>query len=171
MQTEWPALVAARSARLLGLRARIPPGAWLPVSCEYCVSSSTGLCFGLITCPEESLPNVVWVTRCDREATDNEKALTMGEGGGKGSPCLLRAAEGKVVFVPKHISNTAYRSADKSLARPGKKRARKHVRDARNFNHVETRAAIKFSLPSRQGAEGNSRHSDRNISLLPSWSG
>jgi len=25
--------------------------------------------------------------------------------------------------------------------------------------------------PTRQGAEGNSRHSDRNISLFPSWSG
>ena len=28
-----------------------------------------------------------------------------------------------------------------------------------------------FSLPARQGAEGNSRHSDRNISLFASWSG
>jgi len=25
--------------------------------------------------------------------------------------------------------------------------------------------------PARQGAEGNSRHSDRNIGLFPSWSG
>ena len=29
----------------------------------------------------------------------------------------------------------------------------------------------KFFFPPRQGAEGNSRYSDRNISLLPSWSG
>jgi len=37
--------------------------------------------------------------------------------------------------------------ADKSLARPGRKRARKHVRDVRDFNNIETRAAIKvFSL-------------------------
>ena len=35
-------------------------------------------------------------------------------------------------------------SADKSLARPGKKKARKHVRDARDFNNIETRAVIKF---------------------------
>jgi len=35
-----------------------------------------------------------------------------------------------------------YRDANKSLARPGKKQARKHVRDARDFN-IETRAAIK----------------------------
>jgi len=60
---------------------------------------------------------------------------------------------------------------DKSLARPGRKQARKHVRDARDFN-IETRAVIESPPPpSMQGAEGNSRHSDRNISLFPSWSG
>ena len=37
-----------------------------------------------------------------------------------------------------------YRGADKSLARPGRKQARKHVRDARSFNNIETRAVIKF---------------------------
>ena len=39
-----------------------------------------------------------------------------------------------------------YRGADKPLARPGKKQARKHVRDARDFNNIETRAVIKFSF-------------------------
>jgi len=34
--------------------------------------------------------------------------------------------------------------ADKSLARPGKKQARKQVRDARDFNNLETRSVIKF---------------------------
>jgi len=34
--------------------------------------------------------------------------------------------------------------------------------DARDFNNMETRALIKF-FPARQGAEGNLRHSDRNI--------
>ena len=33
--------------------------------------------------------------------------------------------------------------------------------DARDFNNIETRAVIKFFF--LQGAEGNSRHSDRNI--------
>ena len=66
--------------------------------------------------------------------------------------------------------HTIYRDADKSLARPGRKQARKHVRDARDFNNIETRAVIKSFFPARQGAEGNSRHSDRNISLFPSWS-
>jgi len=67
------------------------------------------------------------------------------------------------------ILRHAYQGADKSLARPGKKQARKHVRDARDFNNIETRAVIKFFFPARQGAEGNSLHSDRNISLFPSW--
>ena len=34
--------------------------------------------------------------------------------------------------------------ADKSLARPGRKQARKQVRDARDFDKIETRAVIKF---------------------------
>jgi len=31
-----------------------------------------------------------------------------------------------------------------SLARPGRKQARKHVRDVRDFSNIETRAVIKF---------------------------
>jgi len=63
-----------------------------------------------------------------------------------------------------------YRDADKSLARTGQKQARKHVRNVRDFNNIETWAYIKFFfLPARQGAKGNSHHSDRNISLFPSW--
>ena len=38
----------------------------------------------------------------------------------------------------------SYQGADKSLARPRRKRARKHVRDARDFNDIEKRAVIKF---------------------------
>ena len=46
--------------------------------------------------------------------------------------------------------------ADKSLARPGSKQVRKHVRDARDFNNIETRVIIKFFFfLARQGAEGN----------------
>jgi len=37
--------------------------------------------------------------------------------------------------------------ADKSLARPGSKQARQHVRDARDFNNIETRAVINLYLP------------------------
>ena len=40
----------------------------------------------------------------------------------------------------------------------------------RDFNNIETRAVIKFFFCSaRQGAEGNSHHSDRNISLFPGY--
>jgi len=37
-----------------------------------------------------------------------------------------------------------YRGADRSLTRSGRKQARKHVRDARDFNNIETRAVIRF---------------------------
>jgi len=37
-----------------------------------------------------------------------------------------------------------YRGADKSLARPGRKQARKHVRDTRDFNNIEMQTVIKF---------------------------
>ena len=70
-----------------------------------------------------------------------------------------------------YLKFTKYRIADKSLARPGKEQARKHVRDARDFNNIETRAVIKPPPPARQGAEGNLSHSDGNISVFPSSSG
>jgi len=44
------------------------------------------------------------------------------------------------------LSPNLYRGADKSLARPGRKQARKHVRDARDFNNIETRA-VEFPSP------------------------
>jgi len=68
-------------------------------------------------------------------------------------------------------STNIYRGADKSLARPGRKQARKHVRDARDFKNSGTRAVKLFFFFARQGAEGISLHSDRNTSLFPSWSG
>jgi len=37
--------------------------------------------------------------------------------------------------------------ADKSLAWPGRKQARKHVWDERDFNNIETRAVIKGPPP------------------------
>jgi len=42
------------SARLLGLRVRIPPRSWMCVSCEGCVLSGGGLHVGMTTRPEES---------------------------------------------------------------------------------------------------------------------
>ena len=46
---------------------------------------------------------------------------------------------------------TIYWGADNSLARPGRKQAPKHVRDARDFNEIEALAAMK--LLSLQGKE------------------
>jgi len=37
-----------------------------------------------------------------------------------------------------------YRGANKSLARPGRKQVQKRVREASDFNKIETRAGIKF---------------------------
>jgi hypothetical protein len=56
--TRWSQLPCGQkrgssAVRLLGLRARVPPGAWMSVSCECCVLSGIGLCVGLITRPEE----------------------------------------------------------------------------------------------------------------------
>ena len=39
---------------------------------------------------------------------------------------------------------SAYWGADKSLVQTGRKQAQKHVRDACDFNNIETRAVIKF---------------------------
>ena len=52
-------------------------------------------------------------------------------------------------YFPHILFNIAVlytRGADKSLARPGRKQARKHVRDARDFNNIEKWAVIKLFL-------------------------
>jgi DNA-binding ferritin-like protein (Dps family) len=49
-----------------------------------------------------------------------------------------------VVCLERNLDTSTRRGADKFLARTGRKRARKHVRDARDFNNIETRAVIKF---------------------------
>ena len=38
------------------------------------------------------------------------------------------------------------------------------------FQQHQDARCHQVSFPARQGAEGNSRHSDRNIDLFPSWS-
>jgi len=56
------------AARLLGLKIRIPPAAWMSVCCECCVLSGRGLCEELITRPEESYR--AWcVAECDLETS------------------------------------------------------------------------------------------------------
>jgi hypothetical protein len=55
-RSEWLRCLRRRSAAapLLGLRVRIPPRAWMSVSCDCCVLSDRRLCLGLITRLEES---------------------------------------------------------------------------------------------------------------------
>jgi len=65
---------------------------------------------------------------------------------------------------------TYYPGADKSLARPGRKQARKHVRDARDYN-TETRAVMKiFFLQGKAPKEIQAILGEKK-SLFPSWSG
>ena len=53
---QWPRGLrrGSAAARLLGLRVRMPPGAWMSVCSECCVLSGRGLYVGQITRPEES---------------------------------------------------------------------------------------------------------------------
>ena len=65
---------------LLGLRLRIPPGAWMSVYCELCVLSGRGLCDGPITRPEESYRVCcvwVWSRNLIEEASTNEGCPAM----------------------------------------------------------------------------------------------
>ena len=68
-------------------------------------------------------------------------------------------------------SSLKYRGADKSLALPGRKQARKHVRDARYFNNIETRPVIKFVF--LQGTAPKEIHTilTETLACFFSWSG
>jgi hypothetical protein len=54
VRSQWPRGLRRCSAvaRLLRLRVRIPPGAWISLSRENCVLSGMGLCDGLIRRPK-----------------------------------------------------------------------------------------------------------------------
>jgi len=54
-----------------------------------------------------------------------------------------------VLFIPSRQTLGYYRGAGKSLARPGRKQAQKHVRDARDFNNIDKRAVSKFFFSSQ----------------------
>jgi hypothetical protein len=53
---------------------KIPPEAWMSVSCECCVLSGRGLCDELVPRPEESYRLWCVSNVCDREASKNEAA-------------------------------------------------------------------------------------------------
>jgi hypothetical protein len=64
--------------RLLRLRIRIPPKAWMSVSCECYVLSGRGLCDGLITRPGKS-HRLCCVIVCDL-VTSKLRRLTLIKG-------------------------------------------------------------------------------------------
>ena len=64
-----------------------------------------------------------------------------------------------------------FQGADKSLARPGRKQAQKHVRDAHDFSNIETQAVIRFFFP-LQGKAQKEIHailSETLACFLPGW--
>jgi hypothetical protein len=67
-RSRWPCGLRCRSAaaRLLGLRVRVSPGAWMSFSCECCLLSGRGLCDGPISHPGESYRMCVCVIECDQ---------------------------------------------------------------------------------------------------------
>ena len=74
-QSQWPRGLRRRfaDARLLRSWVRIPPGAWVFVCCDCCVLSGRGLCYKLITGPEESYR--LWcVVVCDLETSRMRRA-------------------------------------------------------------------------------------------------
>src|SRR5215470_2712791 len=71
-RSQWPHGLRRRSAaeRLLGSWVRIPPRAWMFVSCTVFVLSGGGLCDGPIPRPEESYR--LWrVSECDQVKINN----------------------------------------------------------------------------------------------------
>ena len=63
-----------------------------------------------------------------------------------------------------------HRRPGKSLARPGRKQARKHVKNPRDFNKIEIRAVIKFLfLQGKAPKEIHSILTETLACFLPGW--
>ena len=78
-RSQWPRGLRRKSAavHLLRLWVRIPQEAWMSVCCKCCVLSGRGLCFELITRPEESYR--LWcVVVCDLETSRMMRLLPTG---------------------------------------------------------------------------------------------
>jgi len=86
--------------------------------------------------------------------------------------CREKSSVVKIWQERQEIYAKNYRGADKSLAQPGKEKSSDTCQGRARFQqHRDASCHQVFSPPARQGAEGNSYHSDRNINLLPFWSG
>ena len=73
-RSQWPSGLRRGSSavRLLGLRVRIPLGAWVYVSCECCVLSCSSLCGWPIPRPEKSY-RLWYVIVCDLETSSTRR--------------------------------------------------------------------------------------------------
>ena len=76
-----------------------------------------------------------------------------------------------VILLQTRKASVLNRGADKPLARPRRKQALKHVKDARGFKKTSRRELSSRFFPAEQSSEGNLRYSGRNNSLFLSWSG
>jgi len=77
-RSQWPHGLRRGSpaAPLLRLWVRTPPASWISVCCACCVLSGRGLCFGLITRPEESFRAwCVWVWSWNLDTKDTQYHL------------------------------------------------------------------------------------------------
>ena len=84
----------------------------------------------------------------------------------------LSDTERRVDIESLHKRLSVSQGAGKSLARPGRETSSEACQGRARFQqHRDASCHQVFFFPASQGAEGNSRHSDRNISFFPSWSG
>jgi len=81
-------------------------------------------------------------------------------------PATRQAAVLQLCVSSSHLTQY-YRGAYKSLARLGRKQARKHVKEARYFNNIETRAVIKFFLQGKAPKEIHAILTDTIACFLP----
>ena len=71
-------------------------------------------------------------------------------------------------YVKQRLCSDIVPGAGKSLARPGRKQARKNFRDARDFNNIETRDVIKlFFLQGKAPKETRAFLTETLDSFLP----
>ena len=95
------------------------------------------------TFPQRKQPPVPYEQETGRSL---EAFLMICRRGNRPPPTGIEPLTAILIHYANAYLRSCYRGADKSLVRPERKQARKHVRDARDFNIIETRTAIKVSF-------------------------
>jgi len=88
--------------------------------------------------------------------------------------CRLRRVSFQLVHNSRKVNvlliRKIYRGADKSLARPGRKQARKHVGDVLDFNSIETQATIRcLFVQGKAPKEIDAILTEILASFVPGW--